>query len=121
MAEDELLLTNARSTSTGLKGRCVASARTNHFVIDEPAFNGGPGEAVTPGEVFLSSVIGCGVLLVESFAHKDGLPLKKVSGTIQGRRKKSNPADFIGVDLAFEIEGVGQKDAETLVEKYKGR
>ena len=121
MGDEELLLTNARSTSTGVKGRCVTSARTNHFVIDEPAFNGGPGEAITPGEVFLSGVIGCGVLLVESFAHKDGLPVRRVNGTIQGQRKKSNPADFIAVNLSFEIEGVSQKDAEALVEKFKGR
>jgi uncharacterized OsmC-like protein len=121
MADAELLLTDVRSTSIGVKGRCVTSARTNHVVIDEPAFNGGPGEAMTPGEVFLSGVIGCGVLLVESFAHKDQLPVRKVKGSIQGVRKKSNPADFISVNLSFEIEGVGQKDAEALVEKFKGR
>jgi uncharacterized OsmC-like protein len=120
MADEELLLTNARTTSIGVKGRCVTSARTNHVVIDEPPFHGGPGEAMTPGEVFLSGIMACGVLLVESFAHKDKLPVRKVSGSIQGVRKKSNPADFIGVNLSFEIEGIGQKDAEALVERFKG-
>lgn len=121
MGDEELLLTDVRSTSIGVKGRCVTSARTNHVVIDEPAFNGGPGEAMTPGEVFLSGVIGCGVLLVESFAHKDGLPIRKVEGSIQGVRKKSNPADFIAVKLSFELQGVPQADAEALVEKFKAR
>ena len=57
---DELLITEARSTILSGKGRCVTSARTNHLVIDEPVHNGGPGEAFTPGETFLSSVLACG-------------------------------------------------------------
>lgn len=118
---DELLITEARSTILPGKGRCVTSARTNHCVIDEPPHNGGPGEAFTPGETFLSSVLACGVLLVDAFAHKEGVPLKHVGGTVRGERLKDNPADWIAVKLAFELTGVDQKTAEALVEKYKAK
>lgn len=118
---DDLLVTAVRSQSTGVKGRSLAGARTNHFVIDEPAYNGGPGEAATPAEVFLAGVSGCGVLLVESFAHKDGVPLKGVSARIEGIRTKVNPERFQRVNLWFELSGVDQKQAEALVEKFKGR
>ena len=73
---DDLLVTQVSSRTTGEKGRSVSGARTNHFVIDEPAYNGGPGEAVTPAESFLAGVSACGVLLVESFAARDGVPLR---------------------------------------------
>jgi uncharacterized OsmC-like protein len=72
---DDLLVTQV-SSPEGEKGRSMSGARTNHFVIDEPAYNGGPGEAVTPAESFLAGVSACGVLLVESFAARDGVPLR---------------------------------------------
>lgn len=120
MAE-ELLITEARSQILSGKGRCVTSARTNHYVIDEPVHNGGPGEAPTPGEMFLSSVLACGVLLVDAFAHKDGVALKDVKGSVRGERLKDNPADWREVKLTFELAGVDQKTAETLVDKYKAK
>lgn len=120
MAE-ELILTEVRSHTTNVPGRSINSARTHHFVIDEPPSMGGPGEELTPAEVFLAGVSGCGVLLVESFARKDNVPLKGVVARIQGKRRKEDPATFVGIDLAFEVRGVDQKQAEALVEKFKGR
>ncbi len=116
---EEMLSTEVRSTSTGVKGRCITSARTNHWVIDEPAFHGGPGEEVTPGEAFLGGVLACGVLLVESFAAKDGAPVRSVKGTIKGIRKKADPSWFVEVQLGFEVAGVDRKSAEGLVERFK--
>ena len=116
---EELVFTEVRSTSTGVKGRCITSARTNHWVVDEPVFHGGPGEEVTPGEVFLGGVIACGVLLVESFAAKDGAPVKSVKGAIKGVRKKADPSWFLEIQLRFEIAGVDAKTAEGLVERFK--
>ena len=120
MAE-ELLVTGVDSRSSGVEGRSLNSARTNHFIVDEPAYNGGPGEALTPAEVFLSGVSSCGVLLVEAFARKDGVSLKGVSCHVDGIRTKENPADFQKVTVAFEIRGVDTTTGEGLVEKYKAR
>src|SRR5919199_1853827 len=44
---------HARSTDTF--GRVLCSTRDQHFVVDGPVQNGCPGEAVTPGELFLSA------------------------------------------------------------------
>lgn len=116
---DDLLFTEVRSTSTGVKGRCITSARTNHWVIDLTAIHGGPGEETTPGEAFLGGVIGCGVLLIESFAGDLKLPLARVQGSIRAARTKADPSWFTAVDLRFELSGVDAKQAETLVGKFK--
>lgn len=121
MSED-LLLTEARSrTVPGVPGRSLNSVRTHHFVIDEPASNGGPGEEVTPAEAFLSGVSGCAVLLVDAFARKDGIPLREARAHIQGVRRKDDPANFREVRLRLELYGVDDRQAAALVEKFKGR
>ena len=120
MAED-LLVTRVQARSAGVPGRCLTSARHNHFVIDEPAFGGGPGEAVTPGEAFLGAICACGVLLVESFARKDGVALVGVEASIEGVRAKDDPSRFLRVVLRFTVRGADRTRAEALVEKFKGR
>ncbi len=118
---EELLVTSVLSQTIGVNGRCLNSARTNHFVIDEPKFNGGPGEELTPAEAFLAGISGCAVLLIESWARQDRLPLRKAEGRIEGVRTASNPADFTQVNFRIQLTGVDQKQAEALVERYKGR
>jgi uncharacterized OsmC-like protein len=120
MAE-EFLLTQVRSRTVGEPGRSLNTARDQHFVIDEPAYNGGPGESVTPAEAFLAGVSACGVLLVESFAHRDGVLLQKVDASIEGIRLRSDPANFRKVSVRFELMGPTQQQAERLVEAYKAR
>ena len=53
-----------RAGSTGTFGRVLWSCRDQHFVADGPVWNGCPGEAVTPGELFLAGIATCGVELV---------------------------------------------------------
>ena len=118
---DELLVTGVESSSSGVEGRSLNSARTNHFIVDEPAYNGGPGEALTPAEVFLSGVSSCGVLLVEAFARKDGVEVKGVACRVEGLRTRENPADFRNVNVRFEIRGVDDARGKDLVEKFKAR
>jgi len=38
-------------------GRLICNSRHHHFVVDGPAQNGCPGEALTPPEIFLAGVI----------------------------------------------------------------
>lgn len=105
---EELLTNRVRSYSTGIPGRCLNEARTHHFVIDEPAYAGGPGEEITPAEAFLAGVSGCGVLLVEAFARKANVPLQRVEATIEGVRRARDPSRFERVDLSFEMVGPSQ-------------
>lgn len=114
----------ARSTDTF--GRVLCNAREHHFVIDGPAQNGCPGEAVTPVEMFLASIGACGVELVQVVAREQGLPVPKIELTIDGMIDRSKPVrtDFTvlnQVRLRFRIGGVAQREAEDLVERFKGR
>ena len=54
---DNAVRDTVRSMSSGIVGRTLNSARTNHFVLDSPS---GPGEAVGNGEAFLSGISSCG-------------------------------------------------------------
>lgn len=107
-----------RSYSSGVVGRALNSARTNHFVLDSP---NGPNEAVTNGEAFLSGVSSCGVTLIEMYAQQHGIPLKGMEVTIEGIRSLASPNSFQAIDLRFALRGVDQAQAEQLVETYKGR
>ena len=117
----ERLVTEVRARSTDVPGRSLVTARTHHFVIDGPAFHGGPNEAIVPSEAFLSGVLACGVLLLEHFAREEKLPLRRTEGRIAGIRLKSDPATFEQIDLAFDLTGVTGPQAEQLVEKFKSR
>ncbi|MBI4494773.1 MAG: OsmC family protein [Chloroflexi bacterium] len=118
---DELIVTQARSQTIGIPGRSLSSARGHHFIVDEPAYGGGPGEALTPAEIFLAGVSSCGVLLVQSFAQQSGVPLQRAEAAIEGVRQRNDPANFQSVHVRFELLGPTQAQAEQLVEAYKHR
>jgi organic hydroperoxide reductase OsmC/OhrA len=112
--------------STDVFGRVLWSCRDQHFVADGPVQNGCPGEAVTPAELFLAGVATCGVELLQVFARADDLPLGRVEARISGAIDRENPVRedvtvFTSVQLDLEVEGVGQAEAERLVEQFKRR
>ena len=114
----------ARSTSTF--GRVLCSCRDQHFVVDGPVQNGCPGEAVTPGELFLASIAACGVELVQVFAREEGAPLESAGVDVVGRMDLDDPPRedvtvFNSVRLDMELEGVTEQEAGQLVEAFKGR
>ncbi len=114
----------ARSTDTA--GRMLSTVRDHHFVVDGPVQNGFPGEAVTPGELFLASIANCGVELVQKFAREEGLPLGAVRASIVGEvdlADQPHPEHtlFNRVRLDFELDGVDEDEGRLLVERFKGR
>jgi uncharacterized OsmC-like protein len=114
----------ARSTDTF--GRVLCSTRDQHFVVDGPVQNGCPGEAVTPGEIFLAGVATCGVELIQVFAREEELPLHTVRVDVTGEMDLDNPVRpdvrvFNTVRLEFVLGGVDQEQGERLVERFKGR
>jgi organic hydroperoxide reductase OsmC/OhrA len=116
--------TTARSTDTF--GRVLCSARQNHFVVDGPVWNGCPGEAVTPGELFLAGVASCAVELLHVIARERDVGLRAVAASIKGTIDRSRPvrpdvALFNSVRLDLEMEGVSELEAEELVKTFKGR
>lgn len=122
MEEGDLLVTRVRSqTLSAIAGHCINSARTNHFIIDDPAYAGGPGEELTADEVFLSGISACGALMVARMARADSIPYERVETNIEGIRLKSDPTTFQKIDLRFTIAGMDRQAAEGLVERFKGR
>lgn len=115
------LSNRVRSYSTGAVGRALNNVGLHHFVIDEPAYNGGPGEEISPADAFLAGVSACGVLLVERFAREANVVLQYAEASIEGKRKAQDPSRFDSVDITFRLTGPTQKEAEALVERYKGR
>jgi uncharacterized OsmC-like protein len=117
---------SVQARSTGTHGRVVCTARNHHFVVDGPVENGCPGEAITPGEIFLSAVAACGVELVEVIARDQSVPLKEVRVEISGMMDRSRPVRpdlsvFNSVRLRFQLTGVGPEQGRELVERFKGR
>lgn len=118
---DNERITAVRSETSGTTGRSINHARNHHFIIDEPSFAGGPGEALTPEESFLSGVSACGVMLIEAFAEEDGNPVDDVEIEIRGVREEDNPADYRRVEMEFRFTGTPRGWAEHLVERFQGR
>ena len=115
-----------RATSTETFGRVLASARTQHLVVDGPAANGCPGEAIGPAELFLGGVASCGVELIQVLARQEDVPLRSVHCTIAGYRDPNAPPRpdvslFNSVDIKFELGGVSQEQGQDLVERFKRR
>src|SRR5215813_14837670 len=91
MVQQEVRQYELQARSTETFGRVLCSARTHHFVVDGPVQNGCPGEAVTPGELFLSAVAACGVELVQVFARQEEIPLDAIAVDISGELDLSEP------------------------------
>jgi uncharacterized OsmC-like protein len=115
-----------RSASTTTFGRVLLSARDQHVVVDGPAQNGCPGEAMTPAELFLGGVAACAAELVQVVARQEGIPLSgvetEVAGTIdRAHTLRSDLTVFSSAALRFAFHGIGREEGATLVEVFKGR
>jgi uncharacterized OsmC-like protein len=126
MAQADLREYEARASSTNVFGRVLCSARNQHFVVDGPAQNGCPGEAVTPAELFLSGVASCGVELVQVLAKAKEIPLAGVGVDIHGMIDRSRPVRtdvtvFHTVRMRFRLKGITEEQGRELVEAFKGR
>ena len=104
--------------SSGVLGRSLNAARTQHFVLDSPS---GPNEAVTNGEAFLAGISSCGVTLIEKYAADNGIRLDSMEATIEGVRSNAEPNRFQAINVKFEIRGVDQAQADHLVATWQDR
>ena len=126
MVQQEVRKYELQAHSTETFGRVLCSARTHHFVVDGPIQNSCPGEAITPGELFLSGVAACGVELVQVLARAQQVPLQAVSVGIRAVLDPSNPVRpevslYNTVRLHFHLKGVTQEQGTQLIEAFKHR
>jgi len=114
----------ARSTDTF--GRVLCNARDHHFIVDGPAYNGCPGEALTPPEAFLSSIAACGVELVQVIAREQQKSVGAVQLSVHGvvdraKQARADVTTFTHVRLDFTIAGTSQENAAALVDGFRRR
>ncbi len=115
-----------RAASTATFGRVLLSARNHHVVVDGPARNGCPGEAITPAELFLGGVAACAAELVQVIAAENGIALAAVEAELgatidRGHDVRSDLTVFRSATLRFAFRGVTDEDGATLVEAFKAR
>ena len=115
-----------KAESSATFGRVLLTARTNHLVVDGPVTNGCPGEAVTPAELFLGGIASCAVELIPVIAQERGIAMAGVEAEIGGtvdraHEVRSDVTVFRSVALRLTLHGVGDEQAATLVEAFKGR
>jgi uncharacterized OsmC-like protein len=108
-----------RSSSSGVLGRARNSARGVTVDFDSSARP--QPDALTNSEAFLAAVSSCGVTLIEMHAKDTGVPLAGMDVAIEGVRTAAEPNRFARVSMSFELAGVSQAQAETLVETYRQR
>jgi uncharacterized OsmC-like protein len=126
MAATDVRRYAAQARSTETFGRVLCSARDQHFVADGPVQNGCPGEALSPGELFLAGVASCGVELVQVIAAEQNVPVRAVSATIEGVMDRGQPVRpdvtlFNTVRLQFHLRGVTEQQGAGLIDTFKRR
>ena len=126
MAATDVRRYAAQARSTDTFGRVLCSARDQHFVADGPVQNGCPGEALSPGELFLAGVASCGVELVQVIAAEQNVPVRAVSATIEGVMDRGQPVRsdvtlFNRVRLQFHLQGVTEEQGARLIDTFRRR
>ena len=116
MADEKVEI--VRSSSSGVVGRARNSTRNAGLVLDSSTRP--QPDAFTNSEAFLAGVSSCGVTLIEMHAQETGVPLERMTATIEGVRVPPAPR-FSRITMRFELVGVSQAQAEELVETYRKR
>ena len=106
--------------------RCIVSARERHFVVDGPAYAGGPQEALHPTEAFLAGIASCAALMVERLAKAASYALTQAEVETVGRViADEQPRDDLTLltelEMHFDLYGVSEKQAAELVKTFKQR
>jgi uncharacterized OsmC-like protein len=114
----ELKVDSVRSESSGTIGRAVNKGHGATLTLDSSSRP--QPDAFTNSEAFLAGVSSCGVTLIEMHAQETGVPLKRMSVTIDGARDPAVPR-YQSVRMRFEMAGVTQAQAEDLVKTYRSR
>lgn len=118
--ERELKQSRAIAETLGVPGRVMAGARGRLILVDSSgARSGVEPEALTAGEVFLSALIGCGAVVVESAARKNGVKIEKAVFSATSSRYSDEPAKYTAIDIDVEVIGATQAEAESLVKVYQ--
>ena len=115
-----------RAESTATFGRVECAVRQHRFAVDGPVQNGCPGEAPTPGELFLSAAAACGAEVLQVLARDGGVRLDHVAVDVRGsidkaRQPRTDVTVFTDVELRLYLVGPTPDQAAALVAGFQGR
>src|SRR5579864_1437176 len=119
MASDDLVINRVHSASTETPGRSINDIRQHRLVIDEPTHLGGPGEAITPADAFLTGVAACGAMMVQGQARERSIPLTRIDVDLEAVRHRSDTSVFQRIEMSFRLSGPTREQATALVGHYK--
>ena len=103
------------SATIGLFGRYLLSAGKNHIISDQRAGAGGPGEAITAGELLLSSLGSCSLGLIQKTAADQAIGLRDAGTEVSFQRHATDPTRYEWIRIAVRLSGVTASQAEILV------
>jgi putative redox protein len=117
---------DVRAETTSTFGRVQATVRQHRLTVDGPVQNGCPGEAPTPGELFLAAAASCGAEVLQVLARDGGVPLERVEVAVRGSiDREQQPRDdvtvFTDVDLHLRLVGPSAEQAAALVAGFQRR
>src|SRR5438128_6650147 len=118
MKVSDMKIDTVKSSNSGILGRARSEARGYGVVLDSSSRP--QPDAFTNSEAFLAGVSSCGVTLIEMHAQETGVPLQRMTATIEGVRVPPEPR-FSRITMRFELIGVSQAQADELVETYRKR
>jgi uncharacterized OsmC-like protein len=106
--------------SSGVHGRAICNARTNHFIADDAG-----GEAPGAGELFLSGITACAVNMVQRVAKNEAIPVAWMDVSVESYRDPGKPQGdltvFDDIRVHFQIWGVDDDQGQHLVNVWKQR
>lgn len=112
--------------TTPMFGRVSCSVRQHLLTVDGPVQNGCPGEAPTPGELFLAAAAACGAEVLQVLARDAEIPLESVAVTVRGsidreRQPRTDVTVFTSVELHLRLRGPNPAQAAELVAGFQRR
>ena len=103
------------TSAIGIPGRYLVSAGRNHFISDARASAGGPGEAVTAGELLLASLGSCSLALIHKAAGERGDALTSASVDVAFRRDVTDSTRYEWIRIVAKLGGVDEAAAAALI------
>ncbi len=116
----------AHAETTSTFGRVSCAVRQHRLTVDGPVQNGCPGEAPTPGELFLTAAAACGAEVVQVLARDAQVPLESVTVSVRGtidreRQPHVGVMVFTEVELTLRLRGPSPEQAAELVAGFQRR
>lgn len=109
-----------RTSSTGIAGRAIMSARNHHLVSDDS-----DGEELGSGELFLGGIGACAVNMIGRIARTENIPLEWLEVTVDAYRDRDKPQGelslFDQVNVQFQMWGLSEEQSGYLVDLWKRR